>query len=89
MEDFKFFSDLSKKVDYLIELLETKTSKTPSGRKPMDVTEAADYLKLSKQAIYNRVHQQTIPFHKNGKLFFLQDELDSFITGAWKPTYKK
>ena len=85
----EYFNNLSTKVDYLIEILEKKDTGTVTARKPMDVAEAANYLNLKKQGIYNRVHLGTIPHHKNGKLFFYQEELEAFINGSWKPSLQK
>lgn len=89
MNDFTFFTELKQSVDHLIGLIESKSEAPAKIRKPMTLTEAADYLNLTKQGVYNRVHLNTIPFHKNGKLFFFQDELDAFINGTWKPSRKK
>lgn len=88
MEDFKFFSNLNSKVDYMIRLLEEKQPKPDIGRKPMGLRETAEYLNLTAQGVYNRVHQGTIPYHKNGKLYFYRDELDAFIDGSWIPNSK-
>lgn len=88
MEDFKFFSNLNSKVDYMIRLLEDKQQIPETARKPMGLRETAEYLNLTRQGVYNRVHQGTIPYHKNGKLYFYQDELDAFIDGSWTPNSK-
>lgn len=89
MEDFKFFSNLNSKVDYVIKLLEEKQPIPYTGRKPMGLRETAKYLNLTEQGVYNRVHQKTIPFHKNGKLYFYREELDAFVDGTWTPITRK
>lgn len=88
MKDCKIYGDLDSKLDYLIRLLEEKQPIPETARKPMGLRETADYLNLTAQGVYNRVHQGTIPYHKNGKLYFYQDELDAFIDGSWIPNSK-
>lgn len=61
----------------------------PKSKKHLSVTEASQYLNVAKQTIYQRVCAGTIPFHKNGKLYFIQEELDQFIHGTWIPSRKK
>jgi len=52
-----------------------------NSQKPMSVTEAAEYCRLSKTYIYKLVHLGKIPYYKptGGRLYFKQEELEQFI----------
>ncbi len=46
----------------------------------LDITQASEYLKLSKSSIYKRTSTNTIPYHKIGKkLLFRIDELEGYV----------
>lgn len=46
----------------------------------LTTAEASDYLKMSKRAIYNRVHRRQIPFIKIGKsLRFSKSQLNDWM----------
>ena len=50
----------------------------------LNVNEAAEYLGMRPESLRNAVYKKRVPFHKttpfrNGKLYFLKDELDKFI----------
>jgi len=50
-------------------------------QKVLSISEAATFTGLSKAYLYKLCHQRKIPFYKplNGRVFFKQDELESFI----------
>lgn len=73
---------------FKIEMQEVLTN-NPKPKKHLTLDEASAYLNMAKQTIYGRVCARTLPYHKNGKLYFIQDELDQFINGTWKPSTKK
>jgi len=52
----------------------------PRPPKPFNVDEACQYLGVPKGTLYQLTSKKRIPFHKRGrKLFFYQDQLDSWI----------
>lgn len=69
--------------------LQESLSTPPKPKKHQNIDEASVYLNMAKQTIYGRVCAGTIPYHKNGKLFFITEELDQFINGTWTPSIKK
>lgn len=89
MTETQHYTDLKSKLDYVIKLLESTGNQPLHKPRPMTLREAARHLNMTEQGIYNRVHLKTIPFHKNGKLYFYQEELDAFINGTWKNTTSK
>jgi excisionase family DNA binding protein len=57
----------------------------------LDVQGVADYLKMSKQWVYDRVHNNKIPFYKVGKYpRFRKSKIDEWLLkmerGSGKPT---
>lgn len=57
-----------------------KTASTVDEQKPLSVGEAAQFLGVAKQSIYNGTSAGVIPHHKQGnKLFFFRDELLAWI----------
>lgn len=54
--------------------------KNEDDRKWLSVNQAADYLGFSKETIYRRLHDGSIPSHRIGKLHrFDRDELDKWV----------
>lgn len=65
----------------IVELLSTNQSKKIE-KKYLSAEEAADYLNMSLGTLYRHTMNQTIRFHRfSRKLYFLQKDLDHFITG--------
>lgn len=61
-------------------LLSTKTASIVDEKKPLSVGEAAEFLGIAKQSVYNGTSTGVIPHHKQGnKLFFFRDELLAWI----------
>jgi excisionase family DNA binding protein len=55
----------------------------PPIESPMDITEAAAYLKYSVSHIYQLTHRHEIPFNKpRGTLRFYKSELDEWVRGG-------
>ncbi len=60
-----------------------RLDKQPAGHVSewLNVTQAAEYLNLSKSAIYKRTMNGKIPFYKTGKkLMFRRSELNDYIS---------
>ncbi len=52
----------------------------------MTVEELADYLKVKKSTIYDKVHNRTIPFLKNGNLLlFRRKHIDLWLQNPYHP----
>ncbi len=52
----------------------------------MNVEEIAGYLKAKKSSIYDRVHNRSIPFLKNGKfLRFKKKHIDIWLLNPYHP----
>lgn len=52
----------------------------PRPPRPLTVMEASEYLSIPKSTLYQLTSKRQIPFFKKGKkLFFYQDELDSWV----------
>mgnify|MGYP001016469296 CR=1 FL=1 len=47
----------------------------------MDVSEAADYLKTTKDGLYNRIQRREIPYIRVGKrrIIFFREDLEAFL----------
>ncbi len=64
--------------------ISSRLPQSPKGASEwLDIGEAAEYLKLSKSAIYKRTMNSTISFYRTGrKLMFKRSELDKFILSS-------
>lgn len=86
-EEKIYLSGLSK--EQLVELVGSeverrlqsiKTSSSVDEKKPLSVGEAAEFLGIAKQSVYNGTSTGVIPHHKQGnKLFFFREELLAWI----------
>jgi excisionase family DNA binding protein len=57
-----------------------------SGNELMTVEEVADYLKVKRSSIYDKVHSRTIPFLKNGSsLRFRRKHIDLWLLNPYHP----
>jgi excisionase family DNA binding protein len=45
----------------------------------LNIQEAAEYLNLKVNTLYNKVHRKTIPYYKYGKLLFKKSDLDEIV----------
>jgi excisionase family DNA binding protein len=63
---------------------------TASSNKPLNVQEAANYLGLPKQTLYQLTSVREIPHKKLGKrLVFITAELDEWVASKQKKTRKQ
>lgn len=65
--------------------VEILAEKTPNGSTPyLTVDEAAAYLKCSKQAVYDRVHEGRLKPRRDGRrlLFHREQDLDAYLAGG-------
>ena len=55
---------------------------TTEQERPLDLSDAANYLHISKGSLYNLVHFKKITFYKPGGklLYFLKKDLDAYIS---------
>lgn len=65
-------------------LRELVASQTSNGAEPwIGVTEAAEHLACKRQRIYDLVHADRIPHHRDGsRLLFRRSELDAWLKGG-------
>lgn len=57
-----------------------RAASTVDEKKPLSVGEAAEFLGIAKQSVYNGTSTGVIPHHKQGnKLFFFREELLAWI----------
>lgn len=69
---------------------EQKSTSAQSEQSILTVDEAADFLKLAKQTVYQLVSARDIPFSKKGKrLYFQRHELEQWISQGRKQTRKE
>ena len=60
----------------------------PSDSKVMDISETAQYLKVSKATVYGYVHNQLIPNYKHGnRLYFRKEDIDQWISKSRRKSY--
>jgi excisionase family DNA binding protein len=84
----KAFSELSNDVSEIKRLLlEKHSASQPDPDRWFDVLELCEYLRISKQTAYDKVHKREIPCNKQGKkLRFLKSEIDAWIKSGRKKT---
>ena len=60
----------------------------PAADRPLNISEAAEFLSLTKGSLYGKVHKRELPFRKQGKrVYFDRDELIQWIDkGRIQPT---
>lgn len=78
-----FIAELSNKKDAAI-LPPQEISPIPSfNERPLNIREAAEYLSLSVNTIYQKVKRREIPYNKrNGRLYFDKQKLRDYIEGG-------
>jgi excisionase family DNA binding protein len=78
----KFLMELDKKVNTIIEMLETSSTAQAkeSDHVLMDMKEACEFLRKCPATLYGMTSENRIPFHKRGnKVYFFKDELMRWI----------
>lgn len=87
------FEQINKRFDAIESLLLKITNTSPevsTGNPILTVDEAANFLKLAKQTVYQLVSARDIPFSKKGKrLYFHRHELEQWIAEGRKQTRKE
>lgn len=75
----EFLNLIQKRLDYLEnEFLVLKKPETIESS--IDINEAANFLGLKRQTVYQKVCDRAIPFHKSGRLLrFYKSELDNWL----------
>ncbi len=77
---------IDKIVSGVVEQINTlsKHSSRTNGNELMNVEEVAKYLKVKKSSIYDRAHNRSIPFLKNGKfLRFKKTHIDIWLLNPY------
>lgn len=79
------FELILKKLDTIEQLLRNVPQPiihtTPDVKEVLNLNQAAEYVSLSKSAIYKKTSQRNIPHFKQGKkLYFKRRELDAWLT---------
>ena len=73
-----------------IEQLLTERSTVSKEPEILTIKQAAEFLDLAVQTVYQRVSSRTIPFSKRGKrLYFQRHELEQWISEGRKQTRKE
>jgi excisionase family DNA binding protein len=79
------FELILKKLDTIEQLLRNAPQPIihtiPDVKEVLNLDQAAEYVSLSKSAIYKKTSQRNIPHFKQGKkLYFKRSELDAWLT---------
>jgi excisionase family DNA binding protein len=73
--------DLLEFADYLLSKLELEKKEITHSKSVLNVVEAAEFISMSKSAIYKYTHEGLIPHYKRGKrLYFKIKELEEWLT---------
>ena len=87
MENQNPFSSLEAHLVTIERKLDALSSAKPGTPEYLSIDEASDMIKLGKQAIYERVMKNKIPYYKSGrKLVFKRADLVAFIESSRKTT---
>ena len=78
-----FIAELSNKKDAAILPPQEISPISPLNERPLNIREAAEYLSLSVNTIYQKVKRREIPYNKrNGRLYFDKQKLRDYIDGG-------
>jgi len=69
-----------------------KAEKAPTGKNSsnlLTLEEAAKFLKVANSTVYRLVSKRMIPFHKAGRLYFVEGELFEWATKERKSKFKE
>ncbi len=85
IDDSQLINDIVEKVVERLKPLLSHNSKS-NDNELMTVEELADYLKVKKSSIYDKVHTKSIPFLKNGNtLRFRRKHIDLWLQNPYHP----
>lgn len=75
-------------IETLLKTVMKKDNGTVTITEVLNLNQAAEYVSLSKSAIYKKTSERSIPHFKQGKkLFFKRSELDDWLTQNQIPTH--
>lgn len=78
-----FIAELSNKKDAAILPPQEISPISLINERPLNIREAAEYLSLSVNTIYQKVKRREIPYNKrNGRLYFDKQKLRDYIEGG-------
>lgn len=85
--------DLNNKIIHILnEILECIKDCASSTKQWLPIEQAAKYLNLSPNTLYQYVSKHNIPFYKipgSSKILFNREEIDAWIKGELSEEYKK
>ena len=79
---FELILDKLNTIENLLKTVIKNDNSTITITEVLNLNQAAEYVSLSKSAIYKKTSERNIPHFKNGKkLYFKRSELDAWLTG--------
>lgn len=83
-------SQLQIQLNRIEQLISEKSTSSITSDEVLTVSEAAAFLDLAPQTVYQKVSARELPFSKRGKrLYFLRSELEQWIAEGRKSTQKE
>ena len=78
---FELILDKLNNIENLLKTVMKNDNGTVTITEVLNLNQAAEYVSLSKSAIYKKTSERNIPHFKNGKkLYFKKSELDDWLT---------
>ncbi len=78
---FELIIDKLNNIESLLKTVMKKDNGTVTITEVLNLNQAAEYVSLSKSAIYKKTSERNIPHFKQGKkLYFKRSELDNWLT---------
>ncbi len=78
---FELIMDKLNTIENLLKTVMKNDNGTVTITEVLNLNQAAEYVSLSKSAIYKKTSERNIPHFKNGKkLYFKRSELDGWLT---------
>ena len=79
---FELILDKLNNIESLLKNVMKNDTSTVTITEVLNLNQAAEYVSLSKSAIYKKTSERNIPHFKKGKkLYFKRSELDHWLTG--------
>ncbi len=79
---FELIIDKLNNIENLLKTVMKNDNGTVTITEVLNLNQAAEYVSLSKSAIYKKTSERNIPHFKQGKkLYFKRSELDDWLTG--------